>query len=43
VFVGLAASLAFLLMIKWGMTLREKKRFEYWRLIRKNAEMGALH
>lgn len=42
-FVGLAASLSFLLMIKWGKRLREIKRTTYWRLVRKNIQLGASH
>jgi len=42
-FIGLAASLAFLPMIKWGKMFREKKRMAYWNLVRKNIKMGALH
>ena len=42
-FIGLTASLSFLIMIKWGKQLREKKRLEYWNLVRKNIEKGALH
>ena len=42
-FIGLAASLAFLLMVKWGKSLRERKRLEYWNLVRKYISLGALH
>ena len=42
-FVGLTASLSFLVMIKWGKKLRESKRTKYWDLVRKNAQLGALH
>ena len=42
-FIGLAASLAFLPMIKWGKIFREKKRMAYWNLVRKNIKMVALH
>lgn len=42
-FIGLAASLAFLIMIKWGKQFREMKREKYWALVRKTIEMGAMH
>lgn len=42
-FVGLAASLAFLPMVKWGKYFREQKREKYWRLVRQAIERGAIH
>ena len=42
-FVGLVASLSFLLMVKWGKRLRKAKQGKYWDLVRKNIQLGALH
>ena len=42
-FVGMAASLSFLIMIKWGKKFREAKRTKYWSLVRENIRLGALH
>ena len=42
-FVGLAASLSFLLMIKWGKTLRAAKREKYWQIVETNRKLGGLH
>jgi MFS family permease len=42
-FVGLAASLAFLPMVKWGKYFREQKRVAYWGLVRQAIEKGAIH
>lgn len=42
-FIGLAASLTFLVMIKWGKGFRESKKEQYWKLVRRNMETGAVH
>ena len=42
-FVGLAASLAFLLMVRWGKALRARQRAQYWELVRRYIRLGALH
>ena len=42
-FIGLAASLAFLPMVKWGKKFRERQRMQYWNLVRKNIQLGAVH
>ena len=42
-FVGLAASLVFLVMIWKGKSLRERYRVKYWTMVRKHVEMGMLH
>ncbi|RFU30108.1 hypothetical protein B7463_g6204, partial [Scytalidium lignicola] len=42
-FIGMAASAAFLVMIKYGKTFRIKSRQKYWNLVRKNLETGLAH
>ncbi|KAI1340053.1 major facilitator superfamily domain-containing protein [Xylariaceae sp. FL0016] len=42
-FVGLAICSVFLVMIRWGKKLREKKRVQYWREVRKRIDMGLVH
>lgn len=42
-FVGLAASLAFVPMVRWGKYFRERKRVQYWGLVREAIERGAVH
>ncbi|KAI1084682.1 putative MFS transporter [Whalleya microplaca] len=42
-FVGLAICSIFLVMVKWGKKLREMKRVEYWREVRKRIELGLVH
>jgi hypothetical protein len=42
-FVGLAASSAFLVMIKLGKGFRVRSKTQYWGLVRKNIENGVAH
>ncbi|KAK5712154.1 hypothetical protein LTR17_018109 [Elasticomyces elasticus] len=42
-FIGLAASLVFLIMTWKGKSLREAYRLKYWALVKKHIEMGMTH
>ncbi|KAL7623726.1 hypothetical protein AAE478_005279 [Parahypoxylon ruwenzoriense] len=42
-FVGLALCGVFLVMIRWGKRLREMKRVEYWREVKKRIDLGLVH
>ncbi|KAL2862096.1 kinase-like domain-containing protein [Aspergillus pseudodeflectus] len=42
-FVGLACSLVFLAMVKWGKTFRVQSRTKYWRIVVENWEKGMGH
>ncbi|KAJ0421069.1 kinase-like domain-containing protein [Aspergillus carlsbadensis] len=42
-FVGLACSLVFLAMVKWGKTFRVRSRTKYWRIVVENWEKGMGH
>ncbi len=42
-FVGLAICSVFLIMVRWGKMLREKKRVQYWREVKKRMDAGLVH
>ncbi|KAL2798149.1 MFS general substrate transporter [Aspergillus keveii] len=42
-FVGLACSLVFLAMVKWGKRFRVQSRTKYWRIVVENWEKGMGH
>ncbi|KAK8041591.1 hypothetical protein PG994_014598 [Apiospora phragmitis] len=42
-FIGLAICCAFLIMIIWGKTFREKKRVQYWDEVKSRVELGLIH
>ncbi|KAL2854267.1 kinase-like domain-containing protein [Aspergillus pseudoustus] len=42
-FVGLACSLVFLAMVKWGKTFRAQSRTKYWSIVVENWEKGMGH
>ncbi|KAL2814825.1 MFS general substrate transporter [Aspergillus granulosus] len=42
-FVGLACSLVFLVMVKWGKTFRVHSRVKYWSIVVENWEKGMGH
>ena len=42
-FVGLAICSVFLIMVRWGKALREKKRVQYWREVKVRINTGLVH
>lgn len=42
-FIGMACSAVFLIMMKWGKTLREHGRERYWNIVVENWEKGMGH
>ncbi|KAF7595834.1 hypothetical protein BBP40_004646 [Aspergillus hancockii] len=42
-FIGMACSAVFLVMIKWGKTLRMRSREKYWDQVVENGEKGMTH
>ena len=42
-FVGLAVVAVFLVLIKYGKSMREKSRVRYWQLVKENMENGVSH
>ncbi|KAI1146109.1 major facilitator superfamily domain-containing protein [Nemania diffusa] len=42
-FVGLAICSVFLIMVRWGKGLREQKRVQYWREVKKRMDAGLVH
>lgn len=42
-FIGLACSLVFLVMIKWGKNFRVHSQTKYWSIVAENWEKGMGH
>ena len=42
-FIGMACAAVFLVMIKYGKTLRIRSREKYWNLVVENREKGMAH
>lgn len=42
-FIGMACSAVFLVVVRWGKTVRKRSREKYWRIVGENRARGMSH